>query len=260
MRVNARTHVRIGLPSAGGLDQHTLKACLKVLFWAAVFLFLVISPAVLVCSSMRAYADGMRTGAYGLEAQNAAQQFENDTGMDSSWLFNAFCVQTWLGVERLLLPFLPPPSPPPTYVQYVPSPEQIGLRWSDSAWYVNSTTNQMELNSSVNVNVTVYLYVPDAGFRVLDWGIVERDGKNFTVDIKVERWTGEGMQVATRLDHTYELGWVEKSNYNFTTEKYDHYYFVITAWGEKVGTCEFYVDKYAYVQIHRHDFANVWSW
>jgi len=80
----------------------TLKVVLRSLAWAILLIFLVISPAVIVCSSVRGYVDGLRTQGFVEESAF----IERSTGFltPSSWLFDMFCVQNWLGLPR--------PSPP----------------------------------------------------------------------------------------------------------------------------------------------------
>jgi DNA repair exonuclease SbcCD ATPase subunit len=68
---------------------------------------------------------------------------------------------------------------------------------------------------SPEVLVEVVIVFPHAGFRV-DWDGIERDGKVFTVNVKVEEWTGPSIQVVTRKTHVYELGKLEPGIYTFT--------------------------------------------
>lgn len=60
----------------------------------------------------------------------------------------------------------------------------------------------------------VAIVFPHAGFRV-DWGGVERDGTVFTVDARVEEWTGPSAQVIVRKTHMYALGELEPGTYVF---------------------------------------------
>lgn len=61
---------------------------------------------------------------------------------------------------------------------------------------------------------------PNSGYRVTDWGEVARNGNDFSVDTKVERWTGISAQVITTLKHTYVLGALAPGTYSFTVKIY----------------------------------------
>lgn len=63
---------------------------------------------------------------------------------------------------------------------------------------------------------TVALYFPDTGYRVADWGQLLRSGNNFSVDLKVERWTGETEARAQIALHDYNLGLLAAGSYSFT--------------------------------------------
>ncbi len=66
----------------------------------------------------------------------------------------------------------------------------------------------------------VELYVPDTSYSVVDWGQVTRSGNEFTVDIKVERWTGESQARLSIIDHDYELGTLSPGPYSLTVKMY----------------------------------------
>lgn len=66
----------------------------------------------------------------------------------------------------------------------------------------------------------VRLTFPNTGYRVTDWGEVARNGSVFSVDAKVERWTGASGQAITTLEHTYALGALAPGAYSFTFKSY----------------------------------------
>jgi len=52
----------------------------------------------------------------------------------------------------------------------------------------------------------VVLTLPDLGYRITDWGQVERQGNGLSVDIKAEDWTGGSGQMIQVLEQFYDLG------------------------------------------------------
>ena len=70
--------------------------------------------------------------------------------------------------------------------------------------------------SGGNTFAEVRLTFPNAGHRVTDWGQVARNEASFSVDARVERWTGGSAQVVTTLEHTYSLGPLAAGAYSFT--------------------------------------------
>jgi hypothetical protein len=70
--------------------------------------------------------------------------------------------------------------------------------------------------SGGNAFAEVRLTFPNTGYRVTDWGEVVRNGSDFSVDAKVERWTGASGQAITTLEHTYALGALAPGAYSFT--------------------------------------------
>jgi hypothetical protein len=73
--------------------------------------------------------------------------------------------------------------------------------------------------SGGNTSVEVRLTCPNTGYRA-DWGDVARNGNEFFVDAKVERWTGVSAQMITTLKHTYALGGLAPGTYSFTVKVY----------------------------------------
>jgi uncharacterized protein (TIGR03437 family) len=91
------------------------------------------------------------------------------------------------------------------------------------AWEPVSTGFVTEIlisTSGGNTSAEVRLTFPNAGYRVTDWGEVARNDREFSVDAKVERWTGVSAQVITTLKHTYALGALAPGTYSFTVKIY----------------------------------------
>jgi uncharacterized protein (TIGR03437 family) len=74
--------------------------------------------------------------------------------------------------------------------------------------------------SGGNTFAEVRLTFPNTGYRVTDWGEVARNESSFSVDAKVERWTGISGQAITTLAHTYTLGALAPGAYSFTVKLY----------------------------------------
>lgn len=74
--------------------------------------------------------------------------------------------------------------------------------------------------SGGNTSAEVRFTFPNTGYRVTDWGEVTRNGGEFSVDTKVERWTGISGQAITTLKHTYALGALAPGTYSFTVKIY----------------------------------------
>jgi hypothetical protein len=64
----------------------------------------------------------------------------------------------------------------------------------------------------------VKLTFNNTGHRIVDWGEVVRNGNDFSVDIKPERWTGVSGQMILELDQIYELGRLAPGAYTFSVK------------------------------------------
>lgn len=64
----------------------------------------------------------------------------------------------------------------------------------------------------------VELYLPDTGYIVRDWGQLTRSGNDFTVDIKLERFTGESQANITIVANDYQLGALASGTYSLTVK------------------------------------------
>lgn len=78
------------------------------------------------------------------------------------------------------------------------------------------TTEIRIWTSGGNTFAEVRLTFPNTGHRVTDWGQVARNEGSFSVDARVERWTGGSGQALTTLEHTYSLGPLAAGAYSFT--------------------------------------------
>ena len=74
--------------------------------------------------------------------------------------------------------------------------------------------------SGGNTSAQVTLTCPNTGYRVLDWGQVVRTNNDFSVDAKVERWTGVSAQMITTITHGYALGALPPGTYSFAVKAY----------------------------------------
>jgi uncharacterized protein (TIGR03437 family) len=74
--------------------------------------------------------------------------------------------------------------------------------------------------SDDSTSAEVRLICPNSGYRVTDWGHVVRNGSDFSVDVKVQRWTGVSAQMIRTLKQTYALGALAPGTYSFTVKVY----------------------------------------
>src|SRR4029453_9143591 len=74
--------------------------------------------------------------------------------------------------------------------------------------------------SGGNTSVEVKLTCPNTGYRVTDWGVVARTDNEFSVDAKVERWTGVSAQMIMTITHVYALGPLSPGTYSFAVKFY----------------------------------------
>jgi hypothetical protein len=66
----------------------------------------------------------------------------------------------------------------------------------------------------------VELFFPDTGYSVIDWGEISRNGNEFSVDIKAERWTGESQARTILVGHDYQLGTLVSGAYSLVVKMY----------------------------------------
>lgn len=72
--------------------------------------------------------------------------------------------------------------------------------------------------SGGNTSAEVKLTCPNTGYRVTDWGSVVRTDNEFSVDAKVERWTGVSAQMIITITHVYSLGALAPGTYSFAVK------------------------------------------
>jgi hypothetical protein len=85
-------------------------------------------------------------------------------------------------------------------------PSLVAERWEPTTSVGNGQVG-MRLWTTGGITTTkVELYFPDTGYRVTDWGQVSRNGNEFSVDVNVERFTGESEGRTIIADHDYTLG------------------------------------------------------
>ncbi|HYN86705.1 MAG TPA: DUF4214 domain-containing protein [Pyrinomonadaceae bacterium] len=108
----------------------------------------------------------------------------------------------FIAAALLLLSFARPArAQAETFVPYVPRPDQTQARvWSEGA----------------RARARVTFTFPTGGFIITDRGAVERQGNDFSVDIKVERWTGIVTQAIVITDLFHDLGDLAPGAYTFT--------------------------------------------
>ncbi len=70
-------------------------------------------------------------------------------------------------------------------------------------------------NTEEGVIVKVQISFVDLGYRVKEWGNVFRENGVFSVDTKMEKFTGPAGQTIKVVDHSYNLGDLEKGDYEF---------------------------------------------
>ena len=104
------------------------------------------------------------------------------------------------------------------WIPYKPNPEQVKIS-------VEKTDKDKTL---IKVSITF----KSGGFRV-DWGQVERKNSVFSVDTKVEAWTGPAIQVITVETATYNLGSLQPGDYTF----------IFNVNGQYVKSVEFKVEE-----------------
>jgi PKD repeat protein len=93
------------------------------------------------------------------------------------------------------------------WIPYEPTPEQTDI--------------EIFIENGV-IQAKVTLTFPSGGYRVSDWGIVEKIEDEFSVNTKVEVWTGLHTLAITTYDNTYKLGELAPGTYRFTFKAWDN--------------------------------------
>jgi hypothetical protein len=107
------------------------------------------------------------------------------------------------------------PTDPVTSDQYAIYLEQQ----AEEQWVPYVPTSEQTVISMISddagTRATVALTLPDAGYRVTDWGTMQEEGGRFSVNAQVERWTGSLDAVTTKLSHEYDLGLITGGSAEF---------------------------------------------
>ena len=78
--------------------------------------------------------------------------------------------------------------------------------------------NHVEMKSwtmTGRTSIYIKLTLPDAGYRVANWGTPSRSGNAFTVDTAIERFNGFSAQVINNTAQIWDLGTLSAGNYTF---------------------------------------------
>jgi len=102
----------------------------------------------------------------------------------------------------------------PSYVRYVPDPDDVGI---------------LATTSEGVTAILVTLRFRTLCERVADWGEVTRVDNRFTVDAKTQSHSNLCAPMLHSEAHEYELGRLADGDYTFT----------FMAWGDEVMTLEF---------------------
>jgi plastocyanin len=95
----------------------------------------------------------------------------------------------------------PSPSPSPQFQPVVLTASQIDQL---KAWTLGGRTS-----------VYVRPKFPDAGYRIVSWGMPTQTGNDFNVDASVEKFTGPSIQAVVTTAQIYDLGPLANGVYNF---------------------------------------------
>ncbi|MGI8656828.1 MAG: DUF4214 domain-containing protein [Pyrinomonadaceae bacterium] len=152
--------------------------------------------------------------------------------------------------------------PSPLVVSPTPTPSPAPLPPANFA-PVTLTADQADFDVFTfrdRAIVRLRLTLPDAGYRITDFGQVARTGNDFSVDVKAEKYTGGGSgQVIVTLIRIYEMSNLAPGDYTFTLKSRDSLVrrktFTVTSGfsffkGNPIDEPSFFVDQ------HYRDFLN----
>jgi hypothetical protein len=104
------------------------------------------------------------------------------------------------------------------WIPYTPLPEQV----------------KISINTKAGITfVNIILTFPNTGFRVIDWGYIQKEGNKFYLDTKIEEWTGPSALMIINFSRGYELGNLSEGIYIF----------IFKSWGKTVKTQSFNITK-----------------
>jgi hypothetical protein len=110
------------------------------------------------------------------------------------------CVSAWPKSPRVAAS-APPALPIDTWEPFTPSAQSASLEILSCG---NSTF------------VKAKFIFSDYGYRVVDWGQVNKSGPDLSTDTKVERWTGVSAQSLLTTEQVYSLGVLAPGTYTFS--------------------------------------------
>lgn len=99
-------------------------------------------------------------------------------------------------------------------------PASIEEHWEQTTLASNKVGVRIWTSSDGLTMTKVELYFPDTGYRVVDWGQATRNGNEFSVDVKAERWTGDSQARTTYVAHDCELGMLQGGSYSLVIKMY----------------------------------------
>ncbi len=110
------------------------------------------------------------------------------------------------------------------WISYIPLSEQVTIS-------VNIRAG--------NTFLDIILTLPNTGFRIIDWGYIQKEGNKFYLDTKIEEWTGPSTLMIINFSRRYELGNLSEGVYTF----------IFKAWGRTVKIQSFNVTKSENINI-----------
>jgi len=121
------------------------------------------------------------------------------------------CVSASVSPSDETIPYMPPGT------QLYSAPEHRSPHLEEWVPYVPSNRQTaISVWASGGINyVTTTITFSHAGYGVVDWGSVERAGDTFSVDSKIEMWTGPAPQIITVESNNYSLGVLNPGSYEF---------------------------------------------
>ncbi|MEM3675052.1 MAG: hypothetical protein QXG08_06235 [Candidatus Methanomethyliaceae archaeon] len=243
-----------------GFDWELAAACLKTALRVLFAVMLIIGPAAAACTAFRYHYDRIMAasteerqaiydaGSVVANPWHLAEMMGLDRNDWTTVLFNAFSVQTWLGME---------PKPVPPEPAYVPAKGPPALEFGVPFWIGGLTVRANETVFAISIKAT---YGPPPcraaeaeGYENGISNATYRDGA-YRVDIRVERREG---WIEKRADWSFyrklylnlspalstdppasyeDLPWNSKKAHTYTFK------LTVTSWGEVVGEYEIKAD------------------
>ena len=99
-------------------------------------------------------------------------------------------------------------------------PSLVAEHWEPTTLPAHRVGIRMVMFTGGLVYPRIELYFPDTGYSVTDWGQLVRTGNELSVDIKVERWTGDSEARGSIVDHDYGPVTLSPGSYSFVVKIY----------------------------------------